>query len=100
VTEFAEPWEAQVFALVVALNERGLLPWPEWTAALAAELGEGESSDYEAWLSALEKLVSTRFADADTLAFYRAAWAAAAERTPHGEPIVPDFGSSVEQRGR
>ena len=90
MSEFAEPWEAQVFALVVALNERGLLPWPEWTAALAAELGDGES-DYDAWLSALEKLVGSRFADEATLAHYRAAWAEAAERTPHGEPIVPEF---------
>ena len=90
MSEFAEPWEAQVFALVVALNERGLLPWPEWTAALAAELDGGES-DYDAWLTALEKLVCERFSDAETLAHFRAAWALAAERTPHGEPIVPDF---------
>jgi nitrile hydratase accessory protein len=90
VSTFAEPWEAQAFALVVALNERGLLPWPEWTQALAAEL-DGAESYYHAWLSALEKLACVRFVDVDVLAHYRDAWAQAAERTPHGEPIVPEF---------
>ena len=32
---FREPWEAQAFAMTLALHERGLFKWPEWAAALA-----------------------------------------------------------------
>src|SRR4030095_9168141 len=35
---FAEPWEAQAFALAVKLSEQGHFTWKEWAAALAAEL--------------------------------------------------------------
>jgi len=34
---FREPWEAQAFAMTLALHERGLFTWPEWAAALAAD---------------------------------------------------------------
>jgi hypothetical protein len=32
---FAEPWEAQSFALAVKLSELGLFTWNEWAATLA-----------------------------------------------------------------
>ena len=35
---FREPWEAQAFAMAVALHERGAFSWTEWAAALAAEI--------------------------------------------------------------
>ena len=35
---FAEPWQAQAFALAVKLSEEGYFTWKEWAAALAAEL--------------------------------------------------------------
>ena len=35
---FAEPWEAQAFALAVRLSEQGHFTWKEWAAALAQEL--------------------------------------------------------------
>src|SRR5260370_24874987 len=35
---FAEPWQAQAFALAVRLSEQGYFTWKEWAAALAAEL--------------------------------------------------------------
>ncbi len=57
---FREPWEAQAFAMALALNERGLFTW------IVAEKGA---------------------TDARTLARYRAAWDHAADRTPHGTPI-------------
>jgi nitrile hydratase accessory protein len=82
---FAEPWEAQAFALAVTLSERGLFTWSEWTEAVAAAPEEGY---YERWLATLERLVAERgLADAATLERYRGAWARAAERTPHGTPI-------------
>jgi len=34
---FREPWEAQAFAMTLALHERGLFTWGEWAAALADE---------------------------------------------------------------
>jgi nitrile hydratase accessory protein len=90
---FREPWEAQAFALTVALHERGAFSWPEWSAALAEEIeraGETDSGEayYHHWLRALERLVAQRqLTDAETLERYRHAWQHAAERTPHGTPI-------------
>lgn len=56
---FAEPWQAKAFTLVVALHEKGHLSWPDWTAALSAEIAAAPHDDYyECWLAALEKMVS------------------------------------------
>ena len=38
---FNEAWEAQAFAMVVALHEAKLFSWSEWTAALAREIAAG-----------------------------------------------------------
>jgi nitrile hydratase accessory protein len=90
---FREPWEAQAFALAVALHERGLFNWPEWADALAAEIaraGDDETGEdyYRHWLAALERLLAERgVTDAPTLSRYRTAWGRAADRTPHGTPI-------------
>lgn len=85
---FAEPWEAQAFALAVSLSERGLFTWAEWTEAVATA---PEGGYYERWLATLERLVTERgLADAETLERYRHAWEHAAERTPHGTPIELD----------
>ena len=35
---FREPWEAQAFAMTLALYDRGLFTWSEWAAALAGEI--------------------------------------------------------------
>src|SRR5688572_12641563 len=65
---FAEPWQAQAFALAIKLSEQGHFTWKEWAAALAAELKQaeerGEPDDgthyYEHWVAALERLVTSR----------------------------------------
>src|SRR5260370_1003974 len=65
---FAEPWQAQAFALAVRLSEQGYFTWKEWAAALAAELkaaaDRGEPDDgsryYHHWLAALERLVADK----------------------------------------
>src|SRR5215468_5136910 len=62
---FESPWEARAFGLAVALNERGLYPWRDFSQGLAAETATAErdgtaSSYYERWLAALEKLVIAR----------------------------------------
>jgi nitrile hydratase accessory protein len=94
---FRAPWEAQAFALALALHKAGLFTWPEWAAALGAEIkraqaaGDPDRGDtyYRHWLAALERLVAEKgVADAGTLARYRDAWDHAADRTPHGQPIA------------
>ena len=93
---FREPWEAQAFAMALALNQRGLFKWSEWAATLGAEIkraqaaGDPDSGDtyYRHWLAALERLVAEKgVASNETLERYRNAWGRAAERTPHGNPI-------------
>jgi len=93
---FREPWEAQAFAMVVALHERGLFTWPEWAATLGAEIkaaqraGDPDTGEtyYHHWLAALERMVAQKgVADRAALARYHDAWHRAAGRTPHGLPI-------------
>jgi nitrile hydratase accessory protein len=91
---FREPWEAQVFAMVVRLHEAGHFAWDEWTRALGAEIARAGPDDppenyYLHWLSVLERLVADRgLVDADLLEDRRRAWDRAARATPHGQPIV------------
>jgi nitrile hydratase accessory protein len=93
---FREPWQAQAFAMTLALYRRGLFTWPEWAGALAAEIkraqatGDPDRGDtyYDHWLAALERLVAAKgIADPASLSRLRDAWQHAAERTPHGVPI-------------
>ena len=93
---FREPWEAQAFAMAVALHARGLFTWPEWAAMLAEEIKRAQAAGdpdtgetyYRHWLNALERLVAAKgVSDAPTLARYRDAWDHAADRTRHGSPI-------------
>jgi nitrile hydratase accessory protein len=93
---FAEPWEAQAFALAVKLSEQGYFTWKEWATALADELKaaveRGEPDDgshyYEHWLAALERLVTAKgLTDRAALHARKEAWADAYRHTPHGKPI-------------
>jgi len=93
---FAEPWQAQAFALAVRLSEQGHFTWKEWAAALAAELraaaDRGESDDgsryYEHWLAALERLVVEKgLATTGVLRARKDDWSAAYAATPHGVPV-------------
>jgi nitrile hydratase accessory protein len=94
---FREPWEAQAFAMALALHGQGLFTWPEWAAALADEImraqaaGDPDTGEtyYLHWMSALERLVAEKgVADHATQSRYRDAWERAADATPHGNPIV------------
>ncbi|PYR87960.1 MAG: nitrile hydratase accessory protein [Acidobacteria bacterium] len=93
---FAEPWQAQAFALAVKLSEQGHFTWKEWSAALASELqsatDRGEPDDgahyYEHWLAALERLAQAKgLTNGEALAARKEAWAEAYRRTPHGKPV-------------
>lgn len=94
---FAEPWQAEAFALAVALSRAGYFTWSEWSDALGAELAaaaaRGEPDDgtryYEHWLAVLERLaVAKQLTDDARLDERRAAWAAAYRATPHGKPVT------------
>jgi nitrile hydratase accessory protein len=93
---FAEPWQAQAFALAVKLSEQGYFTWKEWAATLADELraaaNRGEPDDgsryYEHWLAALERLATAKgLTDRAALLDRKEAWADAYRHTPHGKPI-------------
>ena len=93
---FAEPWEAQAFALAVRLSAQGHFTWKEWAAALAEELKaaaeRGEPDDgtryYRHWLAALEHLVTAKgLSNSAELLARKEAWADAYRHTPHGKPV-------------
>ena len=87
---FAEPWQAQAFALAVRLSGEGHFTWKEWAAALAEELkGAGETADYyQCWLTALERLVIEKgLSNREALLERKEAWADAYRHTPHGKPV-------------
>ena len=91
---FAEPWQAEAFAMVVALHERGLFSWANGPRRCRAEVNKpGAAADgsdyYECWLRALETLLAAKgvaaTSDVDRLS---EAWQRAAHATPHGKPIL------------
>lgn len=98
---FREPWEAQAFALTLSLFQQGLFTWKEWTATLVAEINRAQEAGdpdtgetyYHHWLAALEHIVAAKgITDDATLGRYNEAWRRAADRTPHGQPIVLEPG--------
>jgi nitrile hydratase accessory protein len=101
---FREPWEAQAFAMALALHGLGLFTWTEWAAALADEIkraqakGDPDTGEtyYRHWLATLEGLIAAKgVASSEIQHRYREAWDHAADRTPHGLPIElrpEDFG--------
>jgi nitrile hydratase accessory protein len=93
---FAEPWQAQAFALAVRLSSQGHFTWKEWATALADELKaaaeRGEADDgsryYEHWLAALEKLTTAKgLSSKNEMLRRKEAWADAYRHTPHGKPV-------------
>ena len=93
---FAEPWQAQAFAMALELHRTGHFSWTEWAEHLSAEIAAArESGDpdrgdtyYHHWLAALEKLVSEKgLASAAELDERKQQWDIAARHTPHGRPI-------------
>ena len=87
---FEEPWQAQLFALTVALNEGGLFDWSEWTSVFGPRVRATEARDYWAvWSEALIALLEAKgVTGTEEVAALTARWQAAARATPHGRPIV------------
>jgi nitrile hydratase accessory protein len=93
---FAEPWQAQAFAMAVRLSEAGWFTWQEWAQALGEQLrsaaARGEPDDgsryYEHWLAALEQLVTAKgLSDPATLRRRKEQWAEAYRATAHGQAV-------------
>jgi nitrile hydratase accessory protein len=109
---FAEPWEAQAFAMTLTLHQKGVFTWTEWAQALAAKIaaaqaaGDADQGDtyYHHWLAALESLVASKgVSNMAELTRYQQAWDHAADRTPHGQAIElrdRDFDGSNDCRVR
>jgi nitrile hydratase accessory protein len=93
---FKAPWEAQAFAMTLALHERGVFTWKEWAkslseairdAQLAGDPDTGETY-YMHWLTALERISTVKgLVTSGVLERRKHEWDEAARRTPHGEPI-------------
>ena len=93
---FAEPWQAQAFALAVRLSAQGYFTWKEWASALADELKSAVDRDepddgsryYEHWLAALERLVAEKgLSNRNEMLARKDAWIDAYRHTPHGKPV-------------
>lgn len=93
---FRAPWEAHAFAMALALHEKGLFAWTEWSAMLGEEIKKAQAAGdpdtgetyYRHWLATLERMVAAKGAtSAQTLEQHYHAWERAMHRTPHGKPI-------------
>jgi hypothetical protein len=93
---FAEPWMAQAFAMVLQLHQKGLFTWPEWAAALAAQITARPgrramptwatpttTTGWPRWKPWWPPRARRRPANWPLCP----AWDHAADRTPHGQPI-------------
>jgi nitrile hydratase accessory protein len=93
---FRAPWEAQAFAMTLALYERGVFTWKEWAHALSEAIRDAQAAGdpdrgdtyYTHWLHALERMSAAKgCVSVEALEARRAEWDEAARRTPHGRPI-------------
>lgn len=93
---FNEPWEAQAFAMTVALSRQGLFEWTEWVEVftdeikIAQDAGDPDLGDtyYQHWARALEKIIADKGGIDDATVSERAeTWRRAYLNTPHGKPI-------------
>ena len=88
---FEAPWQASAFALTVALHQQGLFSWPDWAQTLSRHIAAHPDDGrryYDHWLAALEEMMERcQLGTREDLHRLQHAWAQAAERTPHGQPI-------------
>jgi nitrile hydratase accessory protein len=93
---FRAPWEAHAFAMALALYQKGLFAWSEWSAMLGDEIrkaqavGDPDTGEtyYHHWLATLERMVAEKGAtSSQALTEHYQAWGRAMRRTPHGKPI-------------
>lgn len=88
---FAQPWQAQVFALAVSLNEKGVFSWCEWVQLFSQKIATDGNPDnyYTHWLTTLEEILENKqIVEASDRNIREQAWEMALKATPHGEPII------------
>jgi nitrile hydratase accessory protein len=93
---FPAPWAARAFAMAVAMHERGVFSWGEWSKTLGAHVAAATADDpgdaeayWRAWLAALEDILGDKqVAAREALLDLQERWREAAEHTPHGQPIA------------
>jgi nitrile hydratase accessory protein len=100
---FAEPWEAQAFALAVHLSAAGHFTWSEWAAVLSEEIRVAQDrgdpdlglSYYRHWLNALERIcIEKGLASREAMRRRAEAWRRAYLHTPHGQPVDLSAGTA------
>ena len=93
---FSEPWEAQAFAIVITLSDKGCFTWEEWANTLAETISKSKarggptdgSDHYLNWVTALEQILESKgLTDFLSLATVKAEWERAYKLTPHGKPV-------------
>ena len=86
---FEAPWQAQVFALTVAMNEAGHFDWPEWSATFGPRVqNAGTDAYWRIWSETLIDLLNRKgIVASKEVRDLAAQWKAAARATPHGTPI-------------
>lgn len=87
---FSQPWEAQAFALVIGLHEKGFFEWTEWAETLSKTIhsDDGTTPYYELWFMALETIVGKKsLTNKAEIEKRKSDWQRALLATPHGEPI-------------
>ena len=104
---FANPLQAQIFALVVGLHQRGCFSWGEWTETLSTEIAaasangendnnnankEGSDPDdayYRIWVIALERfLMNKTIVYLEDIQNCVNSWINAYLNTSHGSPVT------------
>jgi nitrile hydratase accessory protein len=53
---FDAPWQAQAFALAIALHDKGLFTWPEWAEKFSAARRAGDEAPDAYWRHWVETL--------------------------------------------
>ena len=96
---FAEPWQAELFAITLNLHEKGLFNWDSWTKKLGGSLkrDKNKSKDdlehyFLNWLSVLEEtLLEKKVTELTKIMTIEKAWRDAISKTPHGKKVeIPD----------
>lgn len=87
---FDHPWQAELFALTLALHKSGSFEWAEWTAVFGPRVQEASADAYWViWSEALVVLLQDKgIAAASDVAALAQQWQDAARATPHGQPIT------------
>jgi nitrile hydratase accessory protein len=93
---FATPWQAEAFAIVVGLHQRGVFTWNEWVRTLSEEIAShaatpGEDANetyYRRFLAALETIVAHKgLLNPSQMLQRKEEWRLAYLQTPHGEAV-------------